>query len=49
MPGRVKNLENLRKEERRSMTVNNVNTLLAYAGRADAAGSVADESADGSF
>ena len=31
------------------MTVNNVNALLAYAGRADAAGSVADESADGSF
>lgn len=31
------------------MTVNNVNALLAYAGRADAAGSVADESTGGSF
>lgn len=31
------------------MTVNNVNALLAYAGRADAAGSVADETTGGSF
>lgn len=31
------------------MTVNNVNALLAYAGRADAAGSTVDENVKGSF